>query len=204
MSAKHAAPVNLATILDNFREKFPLSPQKWEEYTSHFQRIQVPAKTILLKEGEISRKAYLIEKGCLRVWFNNKGEEVTFQFFFENNTVSSIESFRKGTPSLFSLETIEPCTLWWIDKNDVDQLLDEVSEIPSMRNKIMNTLFERTLHYMQHFLSFVRDTPQERYENLLTHQPYIVQRVPQHYIASYLGISRVHLSRIKNKLARGK
>ncbi|MEO6685984.1 MAG: Crp/Fnr family transcriptional regulator [Dyadobacter sp.] len=204
MSAKHAAPVSLSTILEKFRDKFPVSPEKWEEYTGQFQRIQVPAKTILLKEGEISRKAYLIEKGCLRVWFDNKGEEVTFQFFFENNTVSSIESFKKGTPSLFSLETIEPCTLWWIDKNDVDRLLEEVSEIPSMRNQIMNALFERTLHYMQHFLSFVRDTPQERYENLLNHHPYLIQRVPQHYIASYLGISRVHLSRIKNKLARGK
>lgn len=204
MSAKQSNPASLSTILENFKDNFPVSPEKWKEYTSCFQRIQVPAKTILLREGEISRKAYLIEKGCLRVWFDNKGDEITFQFFFENSTVSSIESFKKGTPSLFSLETIEPCTLWWIDKKDVDRLLEEVNEIPSMRNQIMNTLFERTLHYMQHFLSFVRDTPQERYENLLNHQPYIVQRVPQHYIASYLGISRVHLSRIKNKLARGK
>ncbi|TKT88064.1 Crp/Fnr family transcriptional regulator [Dyadobacter frigoris] len=191
-------------MLEKFRDKFPVPPEKWEGYTSRFKRIQVPAKTILLREGEISKKAYLIEKGCLRVWFDNKGDEVTFQFFFENSTVSSIESFKKGTPSLFSLETIEPCTLWWIDKTDVDSMLEEVSEIASMRNQIMNTLFERTLHYMKHFLSFVRDTPQERYENLLNQQPYIVQRIPQHYIASYLGISRVHLSRIKNKLARGK
>lgn len=129
---------------------------------------------------------------------------MTFQFFFENNSVSSIESFRKHIPSLFSIETIEPCTLWWIDKTDVDSLLEEMSEIPAVRNQILNAMFERTLHYMEHFLSFVRDTPQERYVNLLTQRPYIVQRVPQHYIASYLGISRVHLSRIKNKLARQK
>ncbi|MCF0059184.1 Crp/Fnr family transcriptional regulator [Dyadobacter sp. CY356] len=204
MSAKHNDVVKLSEILEKFRDNFPVSSEKWEEYTSRFHRVQVPAKTILLREGEISRKAYLIEKGCIRVWFDNKGEEVTFQFFFENSTVSSIESFKKGTPSLFTLETTEPCTLWWIDKKDVDNLLDEVSEIPSMRNQILNILFERTLHYMQHFLSFVRDTPQERYENLLHNQPYIIQRVPQHYIASYLGISRVHLSRIKNKMARGK
>lgn len=204
MSAKQTAAVPFSGMLEKFRDNFPVSPEKWEEYASRFQRVQVPAKTILLREGEISRKAYLIEKGCLRVWFDNKGEEITFQFFFENSTVSSIESFKKGTPSLFSLETIEPCILWWIDKNDVDSLLEEVSEIPSIRNRILNTLFERTLHYMQHFLSFVRDTPLERYENLINKQPHIVQRVPQHYIASYLGISRVHLSRIKNKLARGK
>jgi CRP-like cAMP-binding protein len=191
-------------MLEKFRNKFPVSPEKWDDYVSRFKRIQVPAKTILLHEGDISRKGYLIEKGCLRVWFNNKGEEVTFQFFFENNTVSSIESFKNSIPSLFSIETIEPCTLWIIDKVDVDTILDELTEIRAIRNQILDAMFERTLHYMQHFLSFVRDTPQERYLNLLTQRPYIVQRIPQHYIASYLGISRVHLSRIKNKIARGK
>jgi CRP-like cAMP-binding protein len=191
-------------MLEKFRANFPIPPEKWDDYVSRFKRIQVPARTILLREGDVSRKGYLIEKGCLRVWFNNKGEDMTFQFFFENNTVSSIESFKKSTPSLFSIETIEPCTLWWIDKTDLDSLLEEVSAIPALRNQIMDAMFERTLHYMQHFLSFVRDTPLERYVNLLTQRPHIVQRVPQHYIASYLGISRVHLSRIKNKLARGK
>ena len=115
-----------------------------------------------------------------------------------------MKASKKSIPSLFSIETVEPCTLWWIDKNDLDWILDEVSENAEIRDKILDAMFERTLHYMQHFLSFVRDTPQERYVNLLTQRPYIIQRVPQHYIASYLGISRVHLSRIKQKLARQK
>jgi len=204
MSAKRTDPISLSQFLEKFRAHFPISPEKWDDYIGRFKRVQVPAKTILLQEGDISRKAYLIEKGCLRVWFINKGEEVTFQFFFENNTVSSIESFKKSIPSLFSIETIEPCTLWWIDKTDVESMLEEVNEIAAIRNQVMDVMFERTLNYIQHFLSFIRDTPQERYENLITNQPYIVQRVPQHYIASYLGISRVHLSRIKNKIARGK
>lgn len=191
-------------MLEKFRAYFPLPPDKWDDYVSRFKCIQVPARTVLLREGDIARNAYLIEKGCLRVWFINKGEDITFQFFFENNTVSSIESFKKSVPSIFSIETIEPCTLWVINKTDMDIMLNEVDEIPAVRNQILDTLFERTLHYMTHFLSFIRDTPQERYLNLVTQRPYIVQRVPQHYIASYLGISSVHLSRIKNKLAREK
>jgi CRP-like cAMP-binding protein len=189
---------------EKFKANLPLSQEKWDDYVSRFKRVQVPAKTILLREGDISRKAYLIEKGCLRVWFNNKGEDMTFQFFFEHSTVSSIESFKKKIPSLFSIETIEPCSLWWIDKTDLDSILDEVGEIPAMRNQLLDTLFDRTIHYMEHFLSFIRDTPQERYMNLLSQRPHIVQRVPQHYIASYLGVSSVHLSRIKGKLAREK
>ncbi|WP_338873352.1 Crp/Fnr family transcriptional regulator [Spirosoma sp. SC4-14] len=191
-------------MLEKFRANFPLSQEKWDDYIRHFNRIQVPARTILLREGDISRKAYLIEKGCLRVWFDKKGEDITFQFFFENSTVSSIESFKKNIPSPVSIETIEPCTLWWIDKPDLDKILEEVNEIPEMRNQLLDTLFERTLNYMEHCFSFIRDTPQERYLNLLTQRPYIVQRVPQHYIASYLGISSVHLSRIKAKLVRQK
>jgi len=191
-------------MLENFKANFPLPQEKWDDYISRFKRIQVPARTILLREGAISRKAYLIEKGCLRVWFNNKGEDMTFQFFFENSTVSSIESFKKDIPSPVSIETIEPCTLWWIDKSDAFEILDEVSEIPAIRNQILDALFDRTLNYIEHCFSFIRDTPQERYLNLLIQRPHIVQRVPQHYIASYLGISSVHLSRIKAKLARKK
>jgi len=191
-------------MFDKFRSRFPLPPEKWDQYISYFQPIQVPARTVLLREGDISRKAYLIEKGCIRVWFINKDQDVTFQFFFENKTVSSIESFRSGSPSLFSIETIEPCTLWWIDKASIDKMLDEVSLIPAIQSQLLEALFGRTLEYMKHFLSFIRDTPQERYEKLLTQSPYIIQRVPQHYIASYLGISSVHLSRIKGKIARTK
>ena len=204
MSTNADNPIFFLTSLEKLRKTLPLSPGKWDDYSGRFTRMQVPAKTILLHEGEISRKAFVIEKGCLRAWFNNKGEEVTFQFFFENSTVSSIESFKKNVPSMFYLETIEPCTLWVIGKTDAEELVSELSSIPSVRDQIMDKMFERTLHYMQHFLSFIRDTPQERYLNLITHQPHIIQRVAQHYIASYLGISRVHLSRIKNKLARGK
>lgn len=67
----------------------------------------------------------------------------------------------------------------------------------------MDSLFERNLHYMKNCLSFIRDTPQQRYLNLVEKQPQVVQRVPQHYIASYLGITKVHLSRIKSKLLKG-
>ena len=82
-------------MVNHFRNKFPLDDEKWFNYINWFKRIQVPAKTVLLNEGDIAKKVFLIEKGCIRAWFNNDGKDVTFQFFFENNTVASIESFRK-------------------------------------------------------------------------------------------------------------
>jgi hypothetical protein len=67
---------------------------------------------------------------------------------------------------------------------------------------MLNIAFERQFHYMRHFLSFIRDTPEQRYLNLLKEQPHIIQRVPQHYIATYLGITPVSLSRIRKRLGK--
>jgi len=189
-------------MFNQFRNNFPVSDEQWNNYISCFKKIKVPAKTVLLKEGEVPRKMFLIEKGCIRVAFNNNGKDVTSQFFFENNMVSSIESFKKSIPSPVMIETIEPCTIWTIQKKEVDRIIAEIGEIPVLRTRLIDGLFERTFDYINHFVSFIRDTPQQRYLNLVKERPQVVQRVPQHYIASYLGISSVHLSRIKQKMAK--
>jgi CRP-like cAMP-binding protein len=191
-------------MFDQFRNKFPLTDEKWMEYTNYFNRIEIPAKTILLEEGEISKKLFIIEKGCIRVWFNNNGKDLTTQFFFENQSVASIESFMKKFPSQAAVETIEPSVLWWISKNDLDKILEEIKEIPELRDRLIDMLFQRTFDYMKYFVSFIKDSPTQRYLNLIEERPQIIQRVPQHYIASYLGVTTVHLSRIKSKLLHSK
>lgn len=187
-------------MFSQFRNKFPLTDEKWNEYIGYFNQIEVPAKTTLLEEGEVSKKLYIIEKGCIRVWFNNNGKDLTTQFFFENESVASIESFMKKLPSPTNIETIEPSVLWWTHKNDLDKILEEIKEIPALRDSLINKLFERTFDYMKYFVSFIKDSPGERYVNLIQQRPQIILRVPQHYIASYLGITTVHLSRLKSKL----
>lgn len=189
-------------MIERLKQIFPFEEQKWELYQKYFKRLSVPAKTILLKEGETSQKVYYIEKGCVRVWFNNAGKDVTFQFFFENHRISSTESFKKRIPSLVTIETIEPCILWVISKKDMDTIMNEGLQVPEIREKIIDTLVDRNIHYIKHSLSFVKDTPLQRYLNLLKENPQVVKRVQQHYIASYLGITTVHLSRIKSQLAK--
>lgn len=191
-------------MFSQFRNKFPIDDSKWSEYTNYFHRLEVPAKTILLEEGEISKRLFIIEKGCIRVWFNNNGKDLTTQFFFENQSVASIESFMKKLPSPVVVETIETSIVWWISKDDLDKILEEIKEIPELRDRFINMLFERTFDYMKHFVSFIKDSPTQRYLNLIEERPQITQRVPQHYIASYLGVSTVHLSRIKSKLLQQK
>lgn len=78
----------------------------------------IPSKTVLLEEGKIADKIYLVRKGCLRLFFYNEGKDITFQFFFEGDFVASFDSLYRGTPSLFSLESIEPSEVVSIKKED--------------------------------------------------------------------------------------
>ena len=183
-------------------EKLPHLKDKLESYAALYQRLEVPAKTILLREGEISRRSFYIEKGCLRAWFNNKGKDTTFQFFFEQQGLSSAQSFKKNVPSIFTIEAVEPCIVQVLHKEDYEMIMSDLGHDPAFCNVMMELLFERQLHYMNEFLSFIRDTPQERYLNLVEKKSYLLQRIPQHYIASYLGITPVHLSRIRNKVMK--
>lgn len=166
-----------------------------------FTQISVKARTTLLKEGEKATKIYFIRQGCLRLWMDHNGKEITNQFFMEGSLVASLESMISGARSDFNLETIEPCTLYVIDKKQFEQLWEKDREFKEWFN---NYILGRFIYYSRHLLSFLRDKPEMRYERLLKDKPEIIHRVPQHYIASYLGITAVSLSRIRNKIARQK
>jgi CRP-like cAMP-binding protein len=191
-------------MLLHFKDKFPQLIPYWDKYLEFQKRVEVPAKTVLLQEGKVSGQYIFIEKGCIRTYINNKGVDKTVQFFFEHQGLTSFESFLKNKPSLFTIETIEPSIVRLLPKVHVNRFMDEISRDPALFKIVLEITAERQLHYMKESLSFIRDTAEERYQKLLDERPHIIQRVPQHYIASYLGISRVHLSRIKNALAHKK
>jgi CRP-like cAMP-binding protein len=172
-------------------------PTKWERSRRFFKGLDIPAKTSLLREGEIARRMYFVKSGCLRLWFNNDGKDVTFQFFMENQAVSSIESFLRGEPSLLSLESLEPTKLVAIGRRDWDRLHEMY---PHLRDLFLRMLLTRMENYGRLFLSRIKDSPRQRFEALLREQPEIARRVPQHYIASYLGITPVSLSRIRRRI----
>ena len=174
----------------------------WDKYLPFQKRLEVPAKTLLLEEGSVSQNYIYIEKGCIRFFFNNNGNDKTVQFFFEHEGLTSLDSFINNTPGEFSIETIEPAVVYMLPKQHVLQLITDLSCEPGFLQMGLKMWAGRQTHYINEFVSFIRDTPEQRYQSLLTNRPHIIQRVPQHYIASYLGVSTVHLSRIKNKLAK--
>jgi CRP-like cAMP-binding protein len=178
-------------------EKFKNNnPELWKKYHHLFKEIMVPDKTILLHEGEISQNIYFIKIGCLRAWFNKDGKDITTQFFFEKQGVASIESFHNRVPSIINIETIEPSELSTLSKNGLDLLFND---IPRIKDGFYELILQRFIDYSKLFISRIKDSPRERYLDLVKNNPDIIKRVPQHYIASYLGITPVSLSRIKNR-----
>jgi CRP-like cAMP-binding protein len=166
------------------------------EWDHLFIEKQISAKTILLNEGEISTHAHLIKKGCLREWFNKDGREITFQFFFEGQAVASIDSFLNNLPSLYTIESIESSIIYSISKDKFEEIY---KLFPEFKEKFQELMFQRFRNYANLFLFRIKDSPRERYEDLIQNHPQIIQRVPQHYIASYLGITPTSLSRIRNR-----
>ena len=183
-------------MFDQLIDKIKKDKTKWAKFTQNFAERKIPSKTILLSEGEIANQLYFIKKGCLRIWFNKDGKDITFQFFFEGGAVASIDSFLSNKPSMFTIESIEPSIILSINKDNFEQLLQTYTEL---KDGFQEILYQRFSNYAQLFLSRIKDTPQERYQELITNHPEIIKRVPQHYIASYLGITPISLSRIRNR-----
>ena len=160
---------------------------------------EVPAKYLLLKEGKIADSMFLVKKGCLRSYFYKDGKDITFQFFFENDGVASAESFFENKPSRFNIETIEKTIILEFPKK---YSLEMMEKIPELKSMMFTGMQKRVFQYMDYMMSYIKDKPAERYLNLIKTRPEIIQRVPQHYIASYLGMTSVSLSRIRNKIKR--
>jgi CRP-like cAMP-binding protein len=180
-------------MLDKLMRTLKEKGSDLNNYSDLFKEINVASKTVLVEEGDSIKNVFFVKKGCLRLWFNNQGNDITYQFFFENQVVSGSLD---GDKSMFTLESLEPSTIVILQKSDFDNLLNAV---PDLKNGYLEFVTQRLANYSKLFLSRIKDTPKVRYEQLIKENPEILQRVPQHYIASYLGITPVSLSRIRNR-----
>ncbi|RQO33022.1 Crp/Fnr family transcriptional regulator [Chryseobacterium sp. KBW03] len=157
--------------------------------------VTYPAKTILLDEGKVSDKMFFVKSGALREFFYQDGKELTLEFITENQAVSSFDSFLNGTPSEFIIETLEPTTVYELHADTFHKLMEN----QEFQQTFHPLFYKRFSEINQRLISFIKDSPQKRYEQLLKGRPELLLRFPQHYIASYLGITSVSLSRIRNR-----
>jgi CRP-like cAMP-binding protein len=183
--------------MEQFIDSIPRLKANWDKYRHLFQMKHIPARTVLLREGDIPRKMFFVRQGCLRASLNKKGKDVTFQFFFENDMVASIESFRTNQPSPISIISVEASTVIILSKSGFEVLL---KDFPEIKDIMFEIVFRRFADYSRQFISYIINTPVERYLSLLKQNPKIIERIPQRYVASYLGITPVSLSRIRKRI----
>lgn len=183
-------------IPEILKKNIPGIETNWQKYRHYFKKEQIPAKKIILSEGDIARRIFYIERGCLRMFFTDIDKDVTVQFFFEGTHVCSMESFLNHVPGKFSLETLEDCVFYTLSHENYSRLISELDEFKVFFQEFIQS---RMFHYVNLLLDYIRLSPEQRYHALLENHPEIPLRVSQYHIASYLGITSVSYSRIRNR-----
>lgn len=151
-------------------------------------------QTNVLWQGETATELFLIKSGCLRAWFNKDGKDITLQFFFEDDMATVLESFLHNVPSNIFLEAVEETEVGVVDR---EVFLTLVKENDIIKDWFYEEAIRKLLTHTDRLLSLLQYKPYERYQQLLAGDTRIIRRIPQQYIASYLGITPVSLSRIR-------
>jgi CRP-like cAMP-binding protein len=151
----------------------------------------------LLRQGEISRRTYLVESGILRKYYIHKDEEITTELFFENDLALCFTSYVSQEPGHEFIQAVTDVQVLALEKQRFDKAKEEH---PLLR--------ELDLLLTEHYAAWVEERlfqfrtydAEQRYRLLLEQQPRMIQEVPLTHIASYLGISPETLSRIRNRI----
>ena len=174
-----------------------INDEEWDYYAAMFTTRNYNKKEILLQSDKICNNIFFINKGLLRIFFMDKnGNESTFYFSQENDFAATYESFLNRTPSNYTIEAMEDTEVVHMSYKMV------VDGYKKLRygEKLGRLLAEKYfIIFSRKIQNIYTKTPYERYQLMNSQFPSIRQRVPQHYIASYLNISSVHLSRLINK-----
>lgn len=186
-------------IINNVTAYITLTEEEKKLFTSILIHQFIPKKTILLREGEICEFEAYIQKGCARVYYvNEKGSEVTLSFAVEDWWVSDIASFQDKTPSKFYIEISEDTEIFVLTPQSKETLL---AFIPKFE-RVFRMLAQKSLsNFQNRLVSTISKTATERYLEFIELYPSLPLRIPQYFIASYLGVSPEFVSTIRKRLA---
>lgn len=184
-------------IKEFFKEFVQLNNDEFELFASKLQKVQYPKKAIILEKGTLEKSISFIEKGIVRFNIPKIDYDFTFGFAFENSFVSGYDSFLTQQASTYNIEVISDCTLWQISYNDLSAIYDNTRIGDRIGRKVAEAIF---LKKMKREISLLEDTAKKRYLDLLKEQPELIQKIPQKYLASYIGIRPQSLSRIRREI----
>jgi CRP-like cAMP-binding protein len=186
----------LKEFIDYITSIHPLSPEAIKALSGICVQQSFKKNADVQAIGHTCRTIYFIKKGALRVYYRKGEIDITESLEFENAFVARVESLVTGTPSRKGIQAIEDCVLIAINADKLVELYDSFLEIERLIKKIFLNVFIATINRLE---SIQFHSAEVRYANLLKEHPDMFKRVPLKYIASYLGITQVSLSRIRAK-----
>jgi len=182
-------------------EKISLSEEEFEVCKTLFTSRKVRKKQFMLQEGDVSKYQIFVNKGLLRSYtIDEKGAEHILQFALEGWWTADLYSFFTEEPSLFNIEALEDSEVLLINRPSWETLLEKLPVLERyFRILIQNSLIATQRRLMES----LSETAEKKYLKFMKMYPESIQRVPQHMIASYLGITRETLSRLRRDIATG-
>lgn len=186
-------------FFQNFSKKVSLSTDEQEKMKAFLTPKKLRKKQYLLPEGDVCKFIAFVEKGAMREYtVDDNGNEHIIQFALEGWTISDLYSFLTGEPATYNIDALEDCELVLISKSAHEQLL---KELPKYETYTRLQITGAYIAMQKRITSIISLPVEERYKNLTSLYPNIVQRVPQHMIASYMGLTPETLSRVRRKIA---
>ncbi len=177
----------------------PLSDMELDLIDQYFVEKTLKKKEFLLQDNTVCKFIAFIAGGSIRHFHVKEGDEKTCDISFDNSWVTDYQSFTHSSIAKMNLQAMENTTVFLITKQDLSQLYNECSKYETFGRLMAENVAQRATEIA---MSLSADKPEERFQNLIKTQPDLFQRVPQKYIANFLGISPESLSRIRNRISR--
>jgi CRP-like cAMP-binding protein len=173
----------------------PFTEEELEFLASFITPIILQKNENLVAEGQTCNQLFLVESGCLRNYFNNNGTDVNLSFTFEGQFVTSFEAYLHREPSKIVIQAMEQSAVWAINSREFPK---EHLYYTSFSTFIRRLLIRILTVTEEHHNMMRMNAPADRYQYILEKKPELVQKIPLSQLASYLGITRETLSRIRS------
>ncbi len=164
---------------------------------TYFEAKELKKKDFLLQDGKVCNFIGFIANGTIRHFHIKDGIEKTCDISFENSWVTDFKSFTHNTSCIMNLQAMTDTTVFIIKKENLYTLYNECNKYETFGRLMAEEVAQRATEIA---MSLSSDKPEERFQNLLKKQPDLFQRIPQKYIANFLGVSPESLSRIQKRI----
>ena len=189
--------MNLDPICKEIKKVIPLTENIFREFGKMLTVVHLEKGQVWEHEGKLASHLAFVNNGILRKYMQKNGNEFIEDFFINGDFIGNYQSYKLNEVSKSCTQALEKCELLTLSFERLEYLIDLSKNIGTFSNHIRT---KRMFELSDRYSSMLSETPEERYRWLISNKPDLVKKIPQYYIAQYLGVTPETLSRIKKKL----